>query len=678
MSALLTSYDVESGVKSTFKTGITAAATTGLIIKRALNITSGVFLVNRGGSTQEWISFNSVIVNGSETTLGDVVRGLALSGNTFVGSSLRAYAHGSAETVELVDYHILLNLKANVDRVNTFSAAQTISGINKLFLNDANSWIYDDGVDIRFKSSAQAEVTLASLANGSGVNDKAKVSSNDTTTGYLSAKINPGAGLVGSITSPGGNEVWNLDVNLESVNPTLQIATDQLGLKIKASSGLAVDASGVYVDPTTLTGLSATDIVTNLVYDEAITLGDAVELNGLGHVVQGNADALNETFLFAGVAKASGTATQTKQVAVPGPVVTISVPLSAAGGRQWTGQSNATSNTTTDEVYGVNWRSQGFTPAAGEINVKSVSLNMTSVGTPTGTYTLGVYATASGLPTGAALGTATLAVSAMATGENVFTFSTAVAVTAGTVYALVLSNATALVSNNFKWNYQNSGNVYAGGTRGTSSDSGSNWSGDTNADYRFIVKYESVYGEPVFLSTTDGAFTLTPPSNSAQYVQKVGWALSTTQIVLNPGVKCLYATYNYTSTASGTTDTTLTIGFRPMMIFGGLTIPSLSGSGKKGSMGMWMNANAATGFSLENKDVFTSSNAALQQFGRASRGLMYYNGLVGASGPVPADYTEQTLTVNSSGADTVTIRRVVTATGAPSDATTIDLLILGF
>jgi hypothetical protein len=672
MAALLTSYDVESGVRSTFKTGFNASTTTGLIIKRALNITSGVLLINRAGATQEWISFNSTTVNGDETTLGDVVRGLALSGNVFTGSPTRAFAHGSGEIVELVDYHILLNLKANIDRTNTFSAGQTMGGQNKLFFNDSATYIYYNGADLVFKSPLQAEIGLSTIANGAGINDKTKVSATDTTSDYLNPKISvANSGLAKTILNPAGNEVLALSVQLEASNPSLQVSAGELGLKIKPAGGLAKDADGTYVDGSAIPNVTAVDLATTFTYNEGITLGNAVSIDGIGRVVQSNADSLNETFLFTGIAKATGVQGDSRQVAIPGPIVTISTTLTAAGGRQWPGQSNATSNTTTDEVYGTNRRSQGFTPAAGEINVKSVVLNLTSVGSPTGTYTLAIYATTAGLPTGPALATTTLAASAMATGNNTFTFSSALTVTPLTVYALVLSNATALVSNNFKWNYQNSGNPYAGGMRGTSSDSGVNWSGDTNADYRFIINYESLYGEPVYLSTTDGAFTLTPPSNSTQYVQRVGWALSPTQIVLNPGMKFIYATYQYTVTAAGTTDTTLTIGFRPMMIFAKLS------DGDTGSMGMWMNANAHTGFSLENKGDFGMVNAQTGLFGEGTVALLYRNGLQNSTSGTPANRSVQTLTVQGTGADSVTIRRVVTITGTPSDPTTIDLLILG-
>jgi len=131
MAVLSTSYDVESGKKTTLKNTINKVQTTGIIINTELNITKGVLNFDAETSKEEWVSFGSTTLNGDgTTTLGDVVRGLNTSGDTFTGDSSRAFPHsGGVCVVELVDYHSLFNLKANKDRDNTMSGNNTFTKI---------------------------------------------------------------------------------------------------------------------------------------------------------------------------------------------------------------------------------------------------------------------------------------------------------------------------------------------------------------------------------------------------------------------------------------------------------------------------------------------------------------------------------------------------------------------
>lgn len=639
MANLSTSYDVESGVKTTLKTGITSTATTGLVLKRALTITSGVLLINRGATTQEWISFGSTTVNGSETTLGDVVRGLALTGSTFTGSSTRAYAHAASETVELVDYHVLLNLKANIDRANTWSADQLFNSTTKITFGSASNWIRFNGSnDIELKSTAQAAVTLSQLAAGAGVNDKVKVTSNDTTASYLDTKINPGLGLVRTVTSPSGNEGYTLDINLEASNPSLQVSSDELGVKIKASGGLAKDASGLYVVGSDVSGLSSIDMISSRTYGESITANThPLVMFGDGLVYKAKANDLTLTWDFIGMAKSTGVLNDVKNVAMAGTPATIATLSGSAGsGKKYTGQSQLTSSTNV-QVYGVNWYAQTFTPATGQSNVAEVILNMTSVGTPTSTYSVEIRATTAGVPSGAALGTATLAVASMASGDNTFIFASPVSVTPGTVYAIVVSCAAALVGNNYQWNYATT-NPYSGGQWCSSIDSGASWAGNASNDFRFTIKYRGVASTDVFV-TDSNTLDLTPGT----YFKRIGRALSNTEMMMFESCPSIYATYSASLTSS-TVDTTITLGFRPRFVIcyasctnGAIGFWHHGVSGGAGYVGDW-DINTTNSYKTEGTSAIAKTNDS----------------------PASANHNT-TITVQSSTSDTITIRRTTEA-----------------
>lgn len=566
MPTLSTSYDVESGVSSRFKTGINGTQTTGLILKYALTITSGVLLVARGKSNAEYISFGSASVSNGETTLGDVVRGLIFTGNSFAGSSSRAFAHSSAESVELVSYHALINLKANTDRANTFTAAQTIASGIKLYFGNSNQWIYENGGELYLRSSLQAEKSLSQLASLSGSNDKAKVSASDTTEGYLGAKLLAGSGLIATTNNPAGNETYTFDIQLESSSPSLEIVTDRLGLKIKSGGGLAKDTNGVYVDVTALTGVAAETLAGNYTYDTTIAQYEALYWNGNQRLGLTDADAVNTAFLFAGVANAAGVSGDSKQVILPGPVVTV--PAFTLSDRQncrlWDGQTQSSSNTTSDALSASTaWRTETFTPGTNEDNVSTITLNLTKSGSPTGNATVRIRATSGGLPTGADLATATLAYSSISSGDNVFTISGGLTVTPGTVYAIILDPGAGVSGGNtIAWNYQNT-NVYASGQRCTSSDSGSNWTADSTADYRFKVQYRGISGEPVFIGNTAGDLVLTPGT----YVSRVGYALSTTEVLITEAQKVIYGTFTGSYSNSDNVTTIVTTGFRARVVY---------------------------------------------------------------------------------------------------------------
>lgn len=567
MAILSTSYAVESGVKTTLKNTISPTTTTGIKLNYALTITSGVLRFDPDTSREEYISFGGATVLSGVTTLSDVVRNLSKTLNNFSGSGTGFQHSGGACNVELTNYHTLYNLKANTDRANTWLADQTIASGVKLYFGNANQWIYSNGTELYLRSSLQAERSLSQLASLSGVNDKVKNSVNDTTEGYLSTKLTAtsGSGLTLTTVTPAGNETLNVAIQLELSNPTLQISSNQLGIKIKAAGGLASDASGTYVDTSALTGVIAASLGGNLTYNASITAKDALAWVGNQRVDKTDANAVNTAFLFAGVANATGVQGDSKQVIQPGPVVTVNAfsLTDRQDCRLWTGQTQGVSNTTTDTIATTaEWRSQTWTPGVGEDNVSTITLNFTKASSPNGSSTVAIYATSGGLPTGAALGTATTILnSAITSGDNTFSFTTPVAVTPGTVYAIVWSSGISS-GGTLAWNYQNT-NVYASGQRCTSSNSGSSWTADANSDFRFTVNYRGIAGEPVYIGNTAGALVLTPGT----YPSRVGYALSTTQVVITESQKAIYGTFSGSYLTSDNVTTVVTIGFRARCVY---------------------------------------------------------------------------------------------------------------
>ena len=419
------------------------------------------------------------------------------------------------------------------------------------------------------------------------------------------------------------------------------------------------------VDSTLLPG--AAGFTTSGTANTTIANMDALAFNGNRRIDKADGDVLNQSFLFAGIATAAGTAGNAQTYVPTGPIVDVPAFTVAQrfGCRLWDGETNATSNTTTDvQDAAAKWRSQTYTPAANQDNFGAVSLNLTKTGSPTGSATIRLRAVVAGLPSGADLGTATLAYSAIATGDNTFVLATPIATTPSTLYAIILDPGAGVSGgNSIAWNYQNT-NVYANGQSVNSADSGSSWTAEATFDRRFTVQYRGIAGEPVFLSNTAGALALTPGT----YGQRIGYAVSTSTISLSEGLKSVYATYSYTANATATVDTELTMGFRPMFIFS-----FISAGGATGSMGMWMNGGVS--FSLENKGLSADSSGTTTLKGSFSTSLLYTGNQQIIT---DANYINQFLTVQATSANTVTVRRALTLTGTTSQSTIVYLHILGY
>jgi hypothetical protein len=177
-------------------------------------------------------------------------------------------------------------------------------------------------------------------------------------------------------------------------------------------------------------------------------------------------------------------------------------------------------------------------------------------------------------------------------------------------------------------------------------------------------------GASYFNSATAGEISLTPPATGV--VQKVGWAISETQLLIDKGLKQIYATYAPGAiSAAETVDTELTIGIKPLMVFAGVKGP-IAGVGSSGSSGMWVQGGVS--FSLENKGTGVEDSGSTGLFGNWTTNLCYFSTM---NRTTDGNYMTLTLSVNAVSATSITIRRVVTLAGSTSINPTIYLHIIG-
>lgn len=168
------------------------------------------------------------------------------------------------------------------------------------------------------EADGSANLRLATQGNGiSGGGGSLLSVDPDSETGGDIQPVNVTVNGVGlDIAAIAGNGLVadgsaNLDINLESTTPTLQISSDELGLKIKPSGGLAVDASGVYVSGSD----EATKIENTLTTaTDATANGDPVYINGNNTVGKARADDDDKAQLIGVIRTGGGAAGATPEV----------------------------------------------------------------------------------------------------------------------------------------------------------------------------------------------------------------------------------------------------------------------------------------------------------------------------------------------------------------------------
>ncbi len=212
--------------------GTTAPFT--LNVKKAIDFTpaAGGFraIIEPGTSREEGIIVTSV----SDTAWTVGTRGEP----TYKGGSSSATTHGGGSKIIITDTWSTFEDMATAINSKLDQTGDTVSAFD-LKVTGTDFRIREDSGDMKLTDDSQAEVSLATLAAAAGVDDKAKVSNADTTSGYLEDKVTAGDGLTGTITSPAGNEAWDLDVDLTdtAVFRDARDSNEQIGVTTKAADG---------------------------------------------------------------------------------------------------------------------------------------------------------------------------------------------------------------------------------------------------------------------------------------------------------------------------------------------------------------------------------------------------------------------------------------------------------
>lgn len=195
----------------------------------------------------ETIGVSAVSQSGNTVTFTISARQLSDTDHTDFTSQGNGQTFPSGAIIyQSADQHNL-GQAAFKDISNTFIANQLLSGTNEMQFGDSATAIWDDGTTLRFKSSSQASVTLDTLAATGGTDEKAGVSSNDTTPDYLVNKITGGDGIALTETNDGGDEDLDIDVDL-ATDPGLEFSSNQLRVKVKSGGGVTRDSDGLSVN----------------------------------------------------------------------------------------------------------------------------------------------------------------------------------------------------------------------------------------------------------------------------------------------------------------------------------------------------------------------------------------------------------------------------------------------
>lgn len=271
----MSTTDYASFISGKLKSGIISSDTTGVQVT-ILEINGSaptwptgahrimVVRKTRTGLTVECIGVASgTTQTGSTVTLGTLTRGLSLTdGTDFTGDSSRKKAFPANADVYITWDTQSAEQTAFKDTANTFSAHQTISSTNELRLGGSTVAVWKDGSgNLSFKDPANGTKTLTTLAAASGADEKAKVSSNDTTQGYLNGKLVAGAGITLTENSDGGDETLSIiaqntvatghtgAVSLTNHAVLLGAGTSAVNGAAPGSSGTVLMSNGASSDP---------------------------------------------------------------------------------------------------------------------------------------------------------------------------------------------------------------------------------------------------------------------------------------------------------------------------------------------------------------------------------------------------------------------------------------------
>lgn len=174
-------------------------------------------VVDPGKSTMQVAEINAI-----DTAL-DTVTVSSTSIRKATGTNYSQVTHASWSVVIISDnYQFWQDIQTAINsKLDSTGGNQTTTFDLDL---TGSAWrLRSDAGIMKLTDDQQAEVSLKTLADAAWVNDKTKVSSADTTTGYLNTKLTVSAPITKAITSPAGDERLNLSHDF--TNTTYYVST---------------------------------------------------------------------------------------------------------------------------------------------------------------------------------------------------------------------------------------------------------------------------------------------------------------------------------------------------------------------------------------------------------------------------------------------------------------------
>lgn len=187
-------------------------------------------------NVSEVILCSSHSTSNGVTTLSTVTRGLQRDHTIdLTGSSSRAQAWpaGTAVAVATIPYNDNLikayfegteQIPGNIDIGGTLEVDGVVKFNDQVQLSATDTYLDKVGSDMVFKDPNNPLTTLSELTAAAGTDTKARVSNNDTTSGFLNGKLVAGEGVIFTENNDGGNETLTI-----SAPSTTNYAVDAAG-----------------------------------------------------------------------------------------------------------------------------------------------------------------------------------------------------------------------------------------------------------------------------------------------------------------------------------------------------------------------------------------------------------------------------------------------------------------
>jgi len=516
---------VQARKSSLFGSGVTTTATT-MILSALVDPQGNTLLTADFGAVgygvlepgtvrEENFSFTTVAQNADGTaTLTGVVRGLDFAAPYTTVAGLKK-EHGGSTVVIISNSAPFYNNFANKENDETISQTWTFTNPQYPRLDSAVTAPVDDeelatkkyvddtagGTPISINRVVVAGTAGATVAAGNLVYlDNADtewklVDATDTATLYnIKLGIAQGAGTDGNAIA-GGVLTQGLDTNQSglSTNSTAY-ATDTpgaVGTSVGTNEkivGDVISATEVLFDPDygpaptadekdALVGTSGSPSSTN----KYVTNDDTATTSTANEIPRGDGSGKIDDDWLSAEAQS-----KVRKVFTAGIALTAGEAAIIGNGETVDSITQTTDDSTHTDMTDTKWYGQTFTTKGAAETVDAIKLNLRNAAAGARTIRVSIRSTSAGLPTGADLDSKDFALSGGEVGFNTrtFTFDTPIAVTASTVFAIVVRNITDSTGVYIKYN---STNLYSGGNAVSSTDSGSTWGSDAPNDLHFVV-----------------------------------------------------------------------------------------------------------------------------------------------------------------------------------------------